>query len=199
MEFQKTGQQGSSDSKRSKMNGEVGQTLDSLPVYKEDQDNDQNATGSLSSSYLRAIDLHALRIIAANNYNQRKWSDDENQKIEELLDKVDEELHNFRLKEAETPILKILQIASALGVETEEFVWEICDVLAKLYERLEEHEKSLSVLTQSLSLKVKRLGEKDPKYIVTLVEYANCLAELGKTEEANKIYKEARELKAETE
>ena len=199
MEFQKTGQQGPNDSNRGKLKGKVGQTLDSLPVYKQDEENDQNATGSLSSSYLRAIDLHALRIIAANQYNQRKWSDDENDKIEVLLDKVDEELHNFRLKEAETPILKILQIASSLETDTDEFIWEICDVLAKLYERLEEHKKSLSVLTQSLSLKVKKLGEKDPRYIVTLVEYANCLSELGQNEEANKIYKEARELKAENE
>ena len=199
MEFQKTNQQDPDGSKQGRTKEKVGDTLDSLPVYKPDNEINQNETGSLSSTYLRAIDLHALRIIAANHYNQRKWSDDDNEKIEDLIDKVDEEVRCFRLKEAETPILKILKLVSALDTDTDEFVWEILDVLAKLYERLEEHHKCRSVLAQSLSLKIKKLGENNPRYIVTLVEYANCLSELGENEEANKIYREARELKSESE
>lgn len=186
MKFQKTNQQygeGSSD--------------DSIDPRSKSVD--QNQTGSLSSSSLKAIDLKSLRELCVKYFNQRKWTDEDNKQVEKLFDQLDNELHNFRLKEAEAPLLKLLKLVNSFNSELNELNWEICEVLAKLYERLNEHKKCKAVLEQSLGLKISSLGEKNPSYILTLIEYANCLTMLNETEQANQIFKEARLLKDESE
>ena len=187
MKFEKTNQQ---DSQRSQNNDGIDPMSSNV---------DQNQTGSLSSSSLKAIDLRSLRELCVKYYNERKWTTEDNDKVEKLFDDLDNELSNFRLKEAEAPLLKLLKLINSFNSELNEVNWEICEVLAKLYERLNEHKKCKAVLEQSLGLKISSLGEKNQSYILTLIEYANCLTMLNETEQANQIFKEARLLKDESE
>lgn len=106
MKFQKTNQQDPDGSSRDFDNGD---TIDPMS-----SNTDQNQTGTLSSSSLKAIDLESLRKLCVKYYNERKWSDDDNKKVEKLFDDLDNELHNFRLKESEAPLLKLLRLVNSL-------------------------------------------------------------------------------------
>ncbi|MEZ4538205.1 MAG: tetratricopeptide repeat protein [Cyanobacteriota/Melainabacteria group bacterium] len=65
----------------------------------------------------------------------------------------------------------------------------------KNHSRQDNHEKCLTMLSQSLNLKQQVLGENNSSYILTLIENANCLKRLGQTEDAEELFKQARELK----
>ena len=166
--------------------------MDNKEKKKPDE---QLETSALNTLSLRGVGLEKVKDVADRLKAEGVLPEKVHSEIVELIGNAEKEIHEYRLKEAQGPILNLLKNSASVDADTNELVWEVCEVLAKLYEKLELHEKARDILEQSLSLKKATLGEKDASYIMSLIEYANCLSTLGQNEKADEIFKEARELK----
>ncbi len=191
MKFQKTSQSGKSTKSKA-----ITETS-ALPILSQEmrtglEDN------SFASSTPDAINLKGLRELADKATRRENWADVEVQEMDRLFDKVEEHLEDEDLKKVELPLLKLLKLVTSFENQCHELTWEICEILANIYNRVGNHEKCLTMLAQSLTLKKHLLPETDPGYILTLIKNANCLKELGETEDASELYKQARECKAES-
>jgi tetratricopeptide (TPR) repeat protein len=188
MKFQRSSQ--NNNSAKSKAITETS----ALPILSQENLKNESET-SISSSTPDAIDMKALKALVTKAGVDNNWSDVEKKEANKLLKKVQDCLDAGDLKKVELPLLKLLKLVTSFENECYELTWETCEILAKIYNRQDNHEKCLTMLSQSLSLKQQVLGENNSSYILTLIENANCLKRLGQTEDAEELFKEARELK----
>lgn len=188
MKFQKTGQTSDSGKNRS-----ITETS-ALPILSA-EDCKSNSVSSISSSTPDTIDFKALKELAHSAAEQGSWSRVEIDEVDSLFTVIKKHLDKGSLKKVELPLLKLLKLIATFETDSHELTWEVCEILAKIYGRQNSNEKCLTMLSQSLTLKQAVLGETHPSYILTLVENANCLKLMGQTEDANELYKKARELK----
>ena len=188
MKFQRSSQNNSST------DGKAVTETSALPILSQDDLKNGSET-TISSSTPDAIDMKALKELVSKAGEDNHWSEVEKKEANKLLNKVQNCLDDGELKKVELPLLKLLKLVTSFENECYELTWEICEILAKIYNRQDNHEKCLTMLSQSLNLKQQVLGENNSSYILTLIENANCLKRLGQTEDAEELFKQARELK----
>lgn len=190
MEFQKTNQNRNNSKKKI-----ITQTT-ALPILAMEKANLNNSSG-ITSSTPEAINLNSLKELTKKASIDDNWSESQIDEVNKLITSIIYCLDIGDLKRVELPLLKLINIVDSFSTKSYELLWSTCDVLAKIYSRQGSPEKCLAMLSQSLTIKQTVIGEKDPRYLLTLIDKANCLRDMGDTEISNKLFKMAKELKSE--